>query len=394
MKILYLMTEPFGYGGVQSDMLALGEDLTRKGHQVMVATSEGVLLPELIAKGVQFLDIDFRFNGPAGFAKAVRALRAAIRTHQVDLLAPQSVRSTMVSYMAMRVIPFSYRCAGTKKRCPIVTTIHNIHNPIHFKYAGHILNRCADHVIFESHYERNRLLKSGLAEHKCVVVHSGIDTDAFAPQEASEKLLRSLQLDKSKHKIFGIVARLSEEKGHQYLLQAFRQVLDNEPMARLIIVGDGPLDEQIQQQHAQLNLGDAVVFTGAQRNIAEYLSIFDVFVLSSTRESFPLAAREAMAAGRAVIAPRIGGCAEVVEHNETGYLFESANVDDLAEKMRSILSNQQYQSFGRRARQRVIDLFSRQQWIVGDERVYLDVTGLAARQIGPELPQQHPNDRS
>ena len=180
-----------------------------------------------------------------------------------------------------------------------MTTIHNILNPVHFKYAGHILQRCADHVIFESHYERNRLLQSGLSESRCEVVHSGIDTDIFAPQPVSQPLLEKLQLDKSKHVIFGIVARLSEEKGHQYLLPAFRQLLQREPNVRLVIVGDGPLESPIRQQRAELGLEDTVIMTGAQRNIPDYLSIFDVFVLSSTRESFPLAAREAMAAGQA-----------------------------------------------------------------------------------------------
>ena len=372
MNILYLMTEPFGYGGVQSDMLALGEDLTTRGHKVTVATSEGVLLPELLAKGVSFLDINFHFSSPWGLVKSARALRAAIREHDIDMLAPQSVRTTMVSYIALRVMPFNYRCKSTGRRCPIVTTIHNIHNPFHFKYAGYILNRCSDHVIFESHYERNRLLKSGLAENKCEVVHSGIDTDVFTPIDVDQALLSQLNLDKSIHKIFGIVARLSEEKGHNYLLQAFKQLLQSEPEARLIIVGDGPLEADLKQQQQALGLEQTVIFTGAQRNIPDYLSIFDVFVLSSTRESFPLAAREAMAAGKAVIAPRIGGCGEVVEDGETGYLFESANADDLTSKMIAILGNEQYHAFGRNARQRVIDLFSRKQWIEGDERVYLE----------------------
>ena len=106
MNILYLMTEPFGYGGVQSDMLALGEDLTARGHAVSVATSEGVLLPELLAKGVRFLDIDFHFSSPIGFARAVRALRKAVREHDIDLLAPQSVRTTLVSVL--------WRCAPSR----------------------------------------------------------------------------------------------------------------------------------------------------------------------------------------------------------------------------------------------------------------------------------------
>ncbi|MDO6459862.1 glycosyltransferase [Granulosicoccaceae sp. 1_MG-2023] len=377
MKILYLMTEPFGYGGVQSDLLALSEDLSKRDHDVLVATSEGELLDELKAKGATFIDIDFHFglSSPLKFFKSVMALRKAIKEHQVEMLAPQSVRSTLVSWIALRVLPFSYRVAKTARRVPIVTTIHNIHNPVHFRYAGRILNLCTDHVIFESHYERNRCMASGLPDDKCEVVHSGIDTDRFAPQPVSQALLEQYGLDKSRNKIFGIVARLSEEKGHPYLFRAFKKVLEKEPDARLLVVGDGPLKEQVTAERDALGLQDTVIFTGAQRNIPDYLSIFDVFVLSSTRESFPLAAREAMAAGRAVIAPRIGGCPEVVDENKTGYLFEAANVDDLAEQMLKIIADDKYIEFGERSRQRVVDLFSRKQWIIGDEKAYLSFTG-------------------
>ena len=378
MKILYLMTEPFGYGGVQSDILALSEDLAKKGHDILVATTTGVLLEELKGKGATFIDIDFHFSSPIKFYQSALKLRKIVKQHDVELVAPQSVRSTLVSYFAMRVLPFFYKVKKTAQRCPIVTTIHNIHNPVHFKYAGYILNRCADYVIFESHYERNRLLASGLADQKSEVVHSGIDTDKFAPKAVSQTLLDTYKLDKSKHKIFGIVARLSEEKGHDLLLQAFKQVLKTVPNARLLIIGDGPLEEPLLEQHSALNFDGEVIFTGAQRNIPDYLSILDVFVLSSTRESFPLAAREAMAAGRAVIGPNIGGCPEVVDENKTGYLFESTNIDDLAAKMLQILQQSQYETFGVASRQRVVNLFSRQQWIVGDEKVYLQFNKKAA----------------
>ena len=107
------------------------------------------------------------------------------------------------------------------------------------------------------------------------------------------------------------------------------------------------------------------------RDIPAFLALMDVFVLASTRESFPLAAREAMAAGKAVVAPRIGGCPEVVEEGVTGYLFESRNVDDLASRLREIALESRWIGFGRSARDRVERLFSRRAWVDGDEAVYL-----------------------
>jgi glycosyltransferase involved in cell wall biosynthesis len=370
VKILYLMTEPFGVGGVQSDILTLSEDLSSGGHEIFVATTPGVLLEELQSKGARHLNIDFAYKGAAGLMRAARGLREAIRQNTIELVAPQSVRSTIASYGALRAVPFGYRVPTTGCRIPIVTTVHNIHNPIHFRYAGHILQRCADYVIFESHYERNRLLQSGLADSKSAVIHSGIDTDRFVPRSPDPELAARYGLEPGRHRIFGIVARLSEEKGHNYLLEAFAAVHQRRPDTRLMVIGDGPLLGVVRDQAKELGLSDVVVFTGMQRNIPDHLALLDVFVLSSTRESFPLAAREAMAAGKPVIAPRIGGCPEVVDNEVTGHLFESRNVSQLRDRMLDILKDDAFVGMGQAARERVERLFSRRSWVEGDERIY------------------------
>ncbi len=371
MRILYLMTEPFGVGGVQSDLLTLSRELTKRGHEVHVATRPGILLDELKSRGAIFHDVEFRFGGARGLLGSVAALKKLVRDERIDILAPQSVRTTITCWAGMRLLLDGYRVPATGKRVPIVTTIHNIHNPAHFRYGGYILNTCSDYVIFESHYERDRLLASGLSAARSEVVHSGIDTDKFKPLPTSAELARKHDLVPGEHIVFGIVARLSEEKGHNYLVDAFARVQARFPRARLLVVGDGPLLETVRSQARSRGLDSTVIFTGMQRNIPDWLSLFDVFVLSSTRESFPLAAREAMAAGKPVIAPRIGGCPEVVADGETGYLFESRNVDDLAGCMMRIIDGELYRSFGRNARARVERLFGQQQWVDGDERVYL-----------------------
>ena len=378
MKILYLMTEPFGIGGVQSDVLTLTEDLTAKGHIVYVATTDGVLLNELIGKGAIHVDIDFHFSAPSQFLRALRQLREVVKREGIELVAPQSVRSSMVAYAALRFTPYGYRVAGTGRRVPIVTTIHNIHNPKNFKWAGRILRQSADFIIFESNYERDRLLAHGLPAEQSAVIHSGIDLDRFSTAPRTADFARQYGLEPGRHLIFGIVARLSEEKGHNYLVEAFSKVVQRKPETRLLIVGDGPLLNQTKAQVDRLGLQDTVIFAGMQRDIPSHLALLDVFVLSSTRESFPLSAREAMAAGRCVIAPRIGGCGEVVEDGVTGLLFTAADVDDLAAKMLTLSERDTVAALGQAGRQRAERLFSRHVWVDGDEKVYLDWARLPA----------------
>ena len=365
MKLLYLMTEPFGIGGVQSDLLTLGRDLARKGHVVYVATTPGVLLDELTSRGVRHVDIDFHVKGPVAFWRACKRLRDLVTRERIEMIAPQSVRSAMIAKFALRLLSWRWR------RLPIVVTIHNIHTPLHFRYAGRILRHCADFVIFESNYERTRVTASGLPQHRSVVVHSGIDIERFAAASPVSQLLERYRLDPSRHLVFGIVARLSEEKGHRYLIDAFARVVSNLPHARLMIVGDGPLRDSIVEQVNLLKLHGQVILAGAQRDIPSYLQLLDVFVLASTRESFPLAAREAMAAGKAVIAPRIGGCGEVVDDGVTGLLVEPASAEALAKAMLAIARDDNYRKFGVAGQARARRLFSCESWVDGDERLYL-----------------------
>ena len=370
MKLLYLMTEPLGIGGVQSDMLALSKGLTAKGHEYYLATLPGEICDEFAANGGELLELDFQYSGVGGLFRAAKALRKLIESHGIDLVAPQSVRTAIVAWVATRLMPFSYRVQSTSKRVPLVTTIHNIHSAVHFNYAGAILRLCSDYVIFESNYERDRLLSSGLKDEYSTVVHSGIDLERFTPLEPDRDLAQQWSIDVDNDIVLAIVARLSEEKGHQYLFEALAIALKLRPNLKLLVIGDGPLKAEHVRKVSELTLNDFVMFTGSQRNVQQFLSFVDIFALSSTRESFPLAAREAMAAGTAVIAPKIGGCGEVVDDGKTGLLFEAGNSQDLAEKILYLTEGQRYVDFGKAARHRTETLFSLQAWIDGDEAIY------------------------
>lgn len=370
MKLLYLMTEPLGMGGVQSDMLALSKGLTAKKHEYYLATLPGEMSDEFAANGGQLLELDFQYSGLGGLYRAAKALRKLIVQHEIDVVAPQSVRTAIVAWVATRLMPFSYRVKSSLKRVPLVTTIHNIHSAVHFNYAGAILRLSSDYVIFESNYERDRLLASGLKAEQSTVIHSGIDLERFRPLAPELGLAKQWSVDTDDDIVLAIVARLSEEKGHQYLFEALSIARQSRPNLKLLVIGDGPLMGEHVKHVSDLSLNDSVTFTGSQRNVQQFLSFVDVFVLSSTRESFPLAAREAMAAGTAVIAPRIGGCGEVVDEGKTGLLFEAANAPDLAEKILTMTADKQYEVFGRAARERTETLFSLEAWIDGDEAVY------------------------
>ena len=359
-RILYLLTDPFGTGGVQSDMKSLGPYFVKNGHEVFIACPVGDQLDILKKGGVTHVPFDVHFRTPGEFKECKHRLRDLIRKIQPTILAPQSIRSTWLCHAAAKDLPL-----------PRITTIHNIHTPFNSLWAGFLLNRCSDTVIFESEHEHRRLTQMGLNSKKTLVIPSGIDTTSFYPTPRSKDLWDSIPgLDKDSI-IFGCVARLSPETAHADLLKAFQTVKERVPNARLILVGDGPLKATLQRLTQELNLDSSVHFAGQRSNIREYISLFDVFVLASTRESLPRAAREAMACGKPVIATRVGATKEVVYHGESGLLVPPGKPQRLAESM-ILLGNDRAMrdAMANISLSLIQKRFSLDIWLSGNEAVY------------------------
>jgi len=110
--------------------------------------------------------------------------------------------------------------------------------------------------------------------------------------------------------------------------------------ARLVMVGDGPERPHAEAVAEELGLRDRVLFLGKHASVHELLSCADLFLLPSENESFGLAALEAMACGAPVVASRVGGLPEVVEHGVSGFLLEKGNVTAMGDAAAEILSDE------------------------------------------------------
>jgi len=360
--ILYILTEPFGMGGVQSDMKSLGPYFVSKGHRVTIACPEGDQVSHLLKGGVRHIPFDVHFRTRSEFREKTGNLRKLIEEVRPTVLAPQSIRSSWVCHSAARDLPLER-----------ITTIHNIHTTLNYLWAGVLLNRCSDQVIFESECEHDRVTRLGLSRKKTRIIPSGIDTDAFYRTSRPEELWKEMPEKSRNCVIFGCVARLSPEKAHKDLIMAFRTIHVRYPATRLLLVGDGPLRQELEAQVKALGLSGAVVFSGQRSNVRDYLNMFDVFVLASTRESLPRAAREAMACGRPVIATRVGASREVVHHGKTGLLVPPGRPGALARAMEEmILSPRRRKEMGEASLDLIAGRFSLKRWLEDNEKVYIE----------------------
>lgn len=172
-------------------------------------------------------------------------------------------------------------------------------------------------------------------------IYNGVDLGRFSHATSMTRAECGLQPEGA---VIGTVCRLVEPlKGVRYLLEATGKLLRNPALHRtqLLIVGDGPAYEQLDQYARELGISARVKFLGVRQDIERLLPLMDVFVLPSLYEGFGIAIVEAMASGCPVIATRVGGIPELVEHNRTGLLVRSGDVDELVVAMETVLLSQE-----------------------------------------------------
>lgn len=157
--------------------------------------------------------------------------------------------------------------------------------------------------------------------------------------------------------IVGAAGRLEPQKGFDVLLRAFRDVED----ATLVLIGDGSEREQLRSLASSLELDDRIVWQEWSDDVRSYLPAFDIFVLPSRFEGFPLVVLEALLAETAVVATNVGSVPEAVRHEETGLLVPPDDAAALAAAMRRLLADADLRrSLGGRGRRLVLDRFTAQ----------------------------------
>ena len=139
--------------------------------------------------------------------------------------------------------------------------------------------------------------------------------------------------------VIGTAGRLVELKGIEYLLSAVSALKQEFPNLRLEIAGSGPQHQKLESIAAQSGLGERIKFLGWIDDISSVLTRWDIFVMPSLEEGFPIAALDAMAAGLPLIATRVGGVPELIEDGTTGWLVPPRDVESLTSRLRILLSD-------------------------------------------------------
>jgi glycosyltransferase involved in cell wall biosynthesis len=228
-------------------------------------------------------------------------------------------------------------------------------------------------VAVSSSLQRHLVERTLIPARKVTVVGNGIDTERFKPGPRTG-VLRSRFGIGADVPVLGCIARLDPVKNHALLLTALKLVLAAMPSARLVLVGDGPLRQQLESEVSQAGLSDGVTFAGAFSDTAPLYRDIDAFVLGSFSEGTSISILEAMASGVPVAATAVGGTPELLAEGECGSLVPSGDPAAMAEAIISILRDE---SLGARiaanARARAVSKFSLAAMISSYEELYRSI---------------------
>jgi len=231
-----------------------------------------------------------------------------------------------------------------------------------YKFLSHF----ADKIVTVSHDSRRGVLKGGVRPDKVVCVLTGIDTDYFAPLAVREtnKIKRSLGIKEGK-KVIGYFGAICREKGIGKFLQVAECLVNKQKKIKFILVGSGPMLEQIKKIVKKKKLEGNFIFLGFQDDVKRYLAIFDIFFFPTYMEGLPLTVMEAMAMGKPTVARNIGGNRELVISGKTGYLFKNESNEELEKLLVKLLDNdKKREKMGFLARKYAVDNFNLKKWAV------------------------------
>jgi glycosyltransferase involved in cell wall biosynthesis len=363
MNILFLTTH-LNIGGISSYLLSLAVGLCKRGHAVFVASSGGKLQESFEARGVACLRIPLNTKSEINLIKlawSYRILRPFVAGHDITVLHSQTRVAQVLGSIVCR-----------NARLPHITTCHGFFKN---RLSRRMFPCWGDRAIAISESVREHLMKDfGLEENNVRLVYNGIDTDRFSPcasLSVQEKSDRKKRLGLSPAPVVGIVARLSDVKGHRYLIEAMSTVIKKMPSAQLLIVGEGKTREELSSLTAALGLQKSVCFVPAVQDTVSVLSCMDVFVMPSLKEGLGLGLMEAMVCGLPVIGSDIGGIRNLIKNNETGLLVRPGDSIALAAAIEELLSDSVNASrLGKNAKIFIAGNFSLEKMALQTEQVY------------------------
>lgn len=371
-------------GGPAIHTVLLTRDLDPKRFESILVTGtegpdEGSMRDWAIEQGVTPVIIPElgREISPFADLKVLFKLYRLFRREKPDIVHTHTAKAGFVA-----------RLAAWLAAVPII--VHTFHGHVFHSYFGplktrlfifieQVLAHLTDRIITISQLQRQEILEYGIASSdKILIISLGFDLEPFLTNDCWRGQLRAEFGFAERIKLVGIVARLTGVKNHELFLEAAALVHKRCESVQFLIVGDGELRTDLEQQAERLGLNGVVSFLGWRQDLPAIYADLDLVVLTSRNEGTPVTLIEAQASGCPVVATKVGGVPDIILDGETGYLVPPNDAHALAETMLQALSDDS-QKLGQAGRQLVKEKFSVSRLVHDIETLYNDLRQTAFR---------------
>ena len=339
MKIGIVCYPTFGGSGVLAT--ELGKGLADKGHQVHFITYRQPVRLTSFHENIFYHEvgnIDYPLFEFAPYDTALASKLVDVISHEnIDLLhVHYAIPHATVAYLAKKILLQQGRYV------PVVTTLHGtditlVGSDKSFAPVVEFSINKSDGVTAVSESLKQDTLSKFKINKDIKVIHNFID---FARFKKVNKDHFKKAIAPNGEKILTHTSNFRKVKRVEDVIQIFKRVYEKIP-SKLLLIGDGPERANLERLCREIGLCSEIRFLGKQDAVEELLAVSDLFIMPSAKESFGLAALEAMAVEVPVISSNIGGIPEVNIHGKTGFLSDVGNVDEMSVNAIKLLSDEE-----------------------------------------------------
>jgi glycosyltransferase involved in cell wall biosynthesis len=314
--------------GGQRQSFFLAKELKRRGYSFQYVVQPGSPLHQK-AKEAGLPVFPLKISSEADIVSILR-LFLAMKRKKCRLVNYHDAHSVAVGSVAASLAKVPLRVISRRVDFPLNKNILSRR-----KYTKNV-----DAIIAISEGVKNVLIEGGVDARRIHVIPDGIDFAPFEDKTSRDYLRQELSFAADDF-LVGIVAHLADHKGHKYLIQASKYLREQSPKIKIIIVGEGPLKMELSKQAKEIQVDDMVFFMGFREDVPQILNSLDMFVLSSYLEGMGSSLMDAMACRLPIVATRVGGIPEVVEHGKTGLLVSPRSPKSLAKAILKVYEDKE-----------------------------------------------------
>ena len=361
MNIL-LLTTHLNIGGISSYLLTLTAGMKQDGDNIYLASSGGELVGRFSLAGVNCIPIPIKTKKEVHpkILVSMFKLRRLIREKSIDIIHAQTRVTQVLGFLLQK-----------NTGVPFISTCHGFFKP---RFSRKAFPCWGDKVIAISQPVKDHLIRDfTVSQERIRVVHNGIDVERFKQAASLDKVKARISLGLKDGPVVGIIARLSDVKGHTFLIRAMKGLSEKLPKAQLLIVGGGKMFDQLQDLVGSLQIEDKVKFIPSVASTPEALAAMDLFVMPSLAEGLGLGLMEAMAAGLCVVGSSVGGIKDLIKDGQTGVLVPPKDTAELSRVILELLQDKQNRDhLGRSAQSFIAENFSKEKMVAKTKEVYTE----------------------